>query len=156
MRVIRPALAVEDVEQRAATWLDRAIERARLTNERVAVAIGYSPAGESHVRAMRAGSQAFTLRHLALLAQELPAGARELVAVIAQALVEQTTEGDAVSAYDRLVLAALEVVRLSVPVLGDRKIDATEAPAVRAALTTLRRCLDELDARLPGSARGAS
>ena len=57
----RPPLPPEEAEALSGEILDRAIERAGVTNAQVALAIGHAESGERHVREMRAGARAFTM-----------------------------------------------------------------------------------------------
>lgn len=68
---IRRPMAPEEAENLAGSILDRAIERARVTNVEVALAIGYSESGEKHVREMRAGSKAFDVLDASLARSEV-------------------------------------------------------------------------------------
>jgi len=149
MTIRRPVpVPPEDAEEIAGAVLDRAIERARVTNVEVALAIGYAESGEKHVREMRSGHKAFTLRHFVLASAALPRLARALVAEMGAALDLDEQAPPAIRATQEAALAGAELARVGVTATMDGVIDADERTTLRAQSSRCRRALDVLDASL--------
>ncbi len=150
MTIRRPGAVLpgEEAETLAGSILDRAIERARVTNTEVALAIGYSESGEKHVREMRAGVKAFTLRHFALATVALPRLARAIAAEMSASIETDEAAPPAVRATQEASLAGAELARVGLAATMDGVIDATERATLRAQSSRCRRALDALDASL--------
>lgn len=145
----RPAeLPPEEAEEITGAILDRAIERARVTNEQVALAIGYSASGEKHVREMRSGHKAFTLRHFVLATSALPRLARALVAEMGASIEPDEHAAPAIRATQEAALAGAELARVGLTATMDGVIDAEERATLRAQSSRCRRALDALDVSL--------
>lgn len=146
-----PALAPEVAEDLAGALLDRAIERARVTNAEVALAIGYAESGEKHVREMRAGTRAFTLRHFALLTVSCPRLAAALVAELGALLTPDPGATQTLYAVQSASLAGAELARVGICAAMDASIDESERRSLRVQSGRVRSALDVLDASLAQS-----
>lgn len=152
MMIRRPqTLPPEEAETLSGAILDRAIERARVTNEQVAIAIGYSASGEKHVREMRAGSKHFTLRQFALATVALPRLARAIAAEMGAAIEPDAEAPPVVRATQEASLAGAELARVGVTATMDGVIDADERRTLRTQSSRVRKALDTLDAALAKS-----
>lgn len=147
MTVRRP-MPAEEAENLAGAILDRAIERARVTNAEVALAIGYAESGEKHVREMRAGSKAFTLRHFALATVSLPRLARAIAAELTASMDADDAAPPAVRATQEAALACSEMVRVGLSAVMDGVIDTGERQLLRVQSSRTRKALDTIDAAL--------
>jgi hypothetical protein len=158
MLIRRPGavLPAEEAETLAGAILDRAIERARVTNVEVAIAIGYSESGEKHVREMRAGSKAFTMRHFALATAALPRLARAIAAEMVASIEPDDAATPAARATQEAALAGAELARVGLAATMDGAIDAGERQTLRAQSSRCRRALDTLDASLARAETRAS
>lgn len=141
MTIRRPALPTEEAENLAGEILDRACERARVTNVDVALAIGYAESGEKHVREMRAGTRAFTLRHFALASRALPRLARAIAAEMMAAIEPDPGATPVLHAVQSASLAGAELARVGISAAMDGTIDANERTTLRVQS---RRCSDAL------------
>jgi len=144
----RRPMPAEEAENLAGAILDRAIERARVTNVEVAIAIGYAESGEKHVRDMRAGAKARTMRHFALASVALPRLARAIAAEMMAAIESDGSAPSAIRATQEAALAAAELARVGVSASMDGIIDQQERVTLRAQSSRMRRALDQLDASL--------
>ena len=152
MTIRRPVeLPPEEAEEITGAILDRAIERARVTNVEVALAIGYSESGEKHVREMRAGSKAFAMRHFALAIAALPRLARAIAAEMSASLEPDEHATPAIRATQEASLAGAELARVGFTATMDGVIDDAERVTLRAQSSRCRKALDVLDASLARS-----
>ncbi len=151
MTIRRPVLPPEEAEALSGAILDRAIERARVTNVEVALAFGYAESGEKHVREMRAGSKACTLRHFALATVALPRLARAIAAEMGASLEPDEHATPAIRATQEASLAGAELARVGLTATMDGAIDDAERVALRAQSSRCRKALDVLDASLARS-----
>jgi len=148
MTIRRPVLPPEEAEALSGAILDRAIERARVTNVEVALAFGYAESGEKHVREMRAGSKACTLRHFALATVALPRLARAIAAEMLASVSSDDTAPTAIRATQEAALAGAELARVGLTAAMDGTIDDAERVTLRAQSSRCRRALESLDSSL--------
>lgn len=144
----RPQMPAEEAESLAGAIIDRPIERARVTNVEVALAIGYAESGEKHVREMRAGSKAFTLRHFALATVALPRLARAIAAELSASLESDDAAPPAIRATQEAALSGAELARVGLSAAMDGVIDEHERGVLRTQSSRCRRALDALDSAL--------
>jgi hypothetical protein len=152
----RRPLPPEEAEALSGEILDRAIERARVTNAEVAVAIGYAESGEKHVREMRAGTRAFTLRHFALLTVAIPRLARAIAAEMMAAVEPDSAGAPVIHAVQTAALAGAELARVGISAAMDGRIDAAETTLLRVQSRRCGEALADLDRALAKSAHDAA
>jgi hypothetical protein len=148
---IRRPMPPEEAEALSGAILDRAIERARVTNVEVALAFGYAESGEKHVREMRAGAKACTMRHFALTTVALPRLARAIAAEMSASLEPDEHATPAIRATQEASLAGAELARVGLTATMDGVIDDAERVTLRAQSSRCRKALDVLDASLARS-----
>lgn len=149
MTIRRPReIPPEEAEEITGAILDRAIERARVTNVEVTIAIGYAESGEKHVREMRSGHKAFTLRHFVLAAHALPRLARAIAAEMSASIELDEHAQPLVRATQEAALAGAELARVGMVAAIDGAIDESERALLRSQSSRCRRALDVLDTSL--------
>lgn len=149
MTIRRPAaLPPEVAEEIAGEILDRAIERARVTNVEVAIAFGYSESGEKHIREMRAGGRACTFRHFVLARSALPRLARAIAAEMLASIGSDDGAPTPIRATQEAALAGAELARVGLTAAMDGSIDDDERVVLRTQSSRCRLALNQLDAAL--------
>lgn len=149
MTIRRPVpVPPEEAIELSGAILDRAIERAKLTNAVVATAIGYGEHGESKVREMRAGARVFTLVHFARATVSCPRLARALVAEMGAAIEPDEASTPAVHAVQELGLSALDLARVSMSAALDGVITHDEGVEIRAQCSRLAMKIEKAERAL--------
>ncbi|MBL8684401.1 MAG: hypothetical protein JNK05_34830 [Myxococcales bacterium] len=149
MTIRRPVpVPPEEAIELSGAILDRAIERAKLTNAVVATAIGYGEHGESKIREMRAGTRAFTLVHYARATASCPRLARALLAEMGAAIEPDSDATPAVHAVQELGLSALDLARVSMGASLDGVITHDEGVAIRAQCSRVTNAIEKVERAL--------
>ena len=149
MTNLRSVPSAEEAEQFSGKILDAAISSiAKLTNETVALKLGWTADCESKVREMRHGTKPFTLRMWCVLSVTLPKLAR---AISAEMMARVEPDRDAVPVVHAVQCAALagaEMARVGIAATMDGQLTQPERASLRVQLRRNRDALDVLDSAL--------
>lgn len=149
MTNLRPVPNAEEAEGISGKILDAAISSiAKLTNEAVALKLGWSAECESKVREMRHGTKPFTLRMWAVLRVTYPRLARAIAAEMMAAVEPDRDAVPVVHAVQCAALAGAEMARVGIAASMDGQITPPERSALRVQVRRNRDALEVLDAAL--------